>query len=109
MVDDRNEARVGDGIAAGKQGNVMSLPDQFFRERGNDTLCSSVCNGGHSFKERGDLRYPHLELIVYDFLDVIPKYMHSHPGWQISLRLLFSMQYHHSSLLRLAGKLPALE
>lgn len=49
------EAGGGLGIAAGKQRYVMSLPDQFVCQVGDDAFCSAIEPRRHALNERGNL------------------------------------------------------
>ena len=47
----RNQSSACDGIAAGEECNLMSLPDKFFREIRDDALSSAVQDRGHTLDQ----------------------------------------------------------
>ena len=51
----RNQGGVGDRVAAGKKGYVVTLGDKFFDQVGNDPFGASIELGGNAFVERRNL------------------------------------------------------
>ena len=50
-----HQVRAGNRIAAGKQRDVVTLPDQFVGKIGNDTLATTIQPWRHALHERRDL------------------------------------------------------
>jgi hypothetical protein len=50
-----HQVRAGNRIAAGKQRDVVTLPDQFVGKIGNDTLATTIQPRRHALHERRDL------------------------------------------------------
>jgi hypothetical protein len=50
-----HQARTGDGIPAGKQGNLMSLADEFLRQVRDNPFSAALILRGHTFEEGRDL------------------------------------------------------
>src|SRR5271157_6312859 len=46
--------------SAREQGDLVAMPDEFFRQPGNHTLCSTVQLWGYGFGQRSDERDAHL-------------------------------------------------
>ena len=54
-----DQVRLRDRIAAGKQGHLMALTDEFLRQIGDNTFSATVTLGWHAFEEGSDLRDLH--------------------------------------------------
>jgi hypothetical protein len=50
-----NKFGCGPGIATGEQSNIMTAPNQIFRQPGNDALCSAVKLWRHALYQRCNL------------------------------------------------------
>jgi hypothetical protein len=55
----RYQPRLGDGIATSKQGDLMPLAHEFFREIRDHTFGATIPVRGHAFKQGRDLRDLH--------------------------------------------------
>src|SRR5262245_44529662 len=49
------EVRRGGRISTGKECNLVTLANEFFRNIGDDALCASIQSGRHAFPKRCDL------------------------------------------------------